>query len=447
MDKYIANLLPRLRAYGKKLNKIEEFVDKTWVLEDVFGAVITYRFKHNGILRKTVNGDIHDLRWELEGTDAISVTDPVTRRGEMFRHGFVLDGLLVVQKEGVQTLPLIFYNEAVVSDGDIGGYLLSLIIKRENLTTANDERGYLYKKNDQNVNGIGVGSSVLDKDLSPVSFDVLHLKDKVITIRNGRIESITYFKTFRAKEGSVKVTSSNSNLSKYNISVNDRVEVNNSTTYTGVLNLEKDYTIKVKNGDVVKVNTGAYKYIFAILFFSALVIIVSVLMIRYSSGEAIIENVSDGSTQVNTEQQSTIGETYSAIPVDTGGQYIPSNGVTKKSPEEKSRESLNSNFHDMFMLSNDLTEYEYGQRNKPEDWRRIFIIFYDVASNKPWLYEGYVNELMSVYGSGSVVENEYSRYSLTTFLALIKSKSMRVKSVSSVVGRDNNKTIVVQTWQ
>ena len=108
MEKYLLNLLPRLRAFGKRLNKIEEFADKTWVLRDLSGAVITYRFKRSGVLRKTINGDIQDLRWELEGTDAISITDPVSRRGEMFRHGFVLDGLLVVQKEGIQTTPFIF---------------------------------------------------------------------------------------------------------------------------------------------------------------------------------------------------------------------------------------------------------------------------------------------------------------------------------------------------
>jgi hypothetical protein len=419
MDKYISNLLPRLRAYGKKLNKIEEFVDKTWVLGDISGAVVTYRFKRNGILRKTVNGDIHDLRWELEGTDAISVTDPVTRRGEMFRHGFVLDGLLVVQKEGVQTLPLIFFNESVVSDGDIGGYLLSLIIKRENLTTANDDRGYLYKKNDQNVNGIGVGSSVLDKDLSPVSFDVLHLKDKVITIRNGRIESITYFKTFRTKEGFVRVSSFKSNLSALIINVNDRVEVNNNDSYSGLLRINSNLTLKVENGIVIRVNPDSYKYLIAITLVVLVVIVGSILMSKYSYPN-------DDSQSNTTDQVAADSKTSEAE------MYVDSSKLT---------------FHDMFMLSKDLTEHEYGQRNKPEDWRRIFIIFYDVASNKPWLYESYVNELMSVYGSGTIVENEYNRYSLTTFLALIKSKSMRVKSVSSVVGRDNNKTIVVQTWK
>ncbi len=129
MHQYILNILPRLKAYGKRLDKKEEFVDKTWVLADNEGKVITYRFKRNGVLRKSINGNIQDLLWELEGTDAIAIIDPVSKRGEMFRHGFILEGLLFVQKEGLSTTPIVFFNEAVVKDGSVNSYLVDTILQ------------------------------------------------------------------------------------------------------------------------------------------------------------------------------------------------------------------------------------------------------------------------------------------------------------------------------
>jgi len=39
MDKYIKNILPRLKQYGQKLNKIESFVDKTCVLTNLVSVL------------------------------------------------------------------------------------------------------------------------------------------------------------------------------------------------------------------------------------------------------------------------------------------------------------------------------------------------------------------------------------------------------------------------
>jgi len=252
MQKYIQNLIPRLRAFGKQLNKVEEFVDKTWVLEDNSG-IITYRFKRNGLLRKTINGDIKDSQWELEGTDAISIIDHVSKRGEMFRHGFVLDGLLIVQKEGTRSKPIIFYNESVVSDGDVESYLSKIFISKENLKKVNDSKGYYYK-GEQYSGSITVGSEVFNKDFSPVIQDNISIDNKTICIENGKIKSIKYSHKLNSDKGFVYFSS----ISDLRIlQQGDEVVVNSNSFFTGVLKLTSGKTIKVKDGIVT--STFFYK--------------------------------------------------------------------------------------------------------------------------------------------------------------------------------------------
>lgn len=45
-------------------------------------------------------------------------------QGLMFRHSFIIDGILVLQKEGKDSEPSLFYNENVIPDGDVKSYLI-----------------------------------------------------------------------------------------------------------------------------------------------------------------------------------------------------------------------------------------------------------------------------------------------------------------------------------
>jgi len=311
MQKYIQNLVPRLRAYGKQLNKTEEFVDKTWVLQDNSGT-FTYRFKRNGVLRKTIDGDIQDLRWELEGTDAISIVDPVSKRGEMFRHGFVLDGLLIVQKEGTRSLPIIFYNDSVVTDGDVSGYLLNALIKKENLKRVDDSKGYFYKR-EPNSDTITVGSEVFSKELTPVKHDIIKLKDKTLYIEDGRIKSIVYHASVKTDLGFVHVSSSINQVRYGIVSVGDKVTVSGNSYYSGKIKLETGSFATVQEGLVLKVSfTSAHKYL--LLFAVAILAIICYLLYFNYKKENINLPVIE---PVSTETTAAAVDTTSAL-VDSG---------------------------------------------------------------------------------------------------------------------------------
>lgn len=310
MDKYLLNLLPRLRAFGKKLNKIEEFVDKTWILFDASGDVITYRFKRDGVLRKTTNGNIKSLLWELEGTDAISITDSGTGRGEMFRHGFVLDGLLIVQKEGTRSIPFIFFNEAVVKDGDVNSYLFDTFVKNEKLKKDESVKGYYFKQPDPD-SPLTVGADVFDGQLRVVEEDIIRLNDKTIYIRGGIIVSITYYKNFQTDKGEINVTSSSYMLMRGGISTGDKIKIGNVSDFTGKLKiLNEDVVLLVKEGEVEEVQLFT-KSAKTVVIVAVVIIALLFIVINYSSRNSISEN------QPATQVVTPIDDSQEAATVDT----------------------------------------------------------------------------------------------------------------------------------
>lgn len=270
MQKYLLNLIPRIKKYGKQLNKVEEFVDKSWIFYNESGDVVVYRFKRNNVLRKTVNGNIQDLFWELEGLDAISVIDPITKKGEMYRHGFVLDGLLIVQKEGIQSAPVIFFNEAVIPDGNVSSYLFDIFVRKENLQKGSDDRGYLYKRNYDNSSVYEVGSTVYDSELKIVENDVLRLADRIIYIQNGKIASITYFRQFESDKGLVKINSDSYGLIQGSFFVGDKIEIGNDLRYTGQVKLKSGTKLSIENGMIKNVSQVATPFVLIIILIVAI---------------------------------------------------------------------------------------------------------------------------------------------------------------------------------
>jgi hypothetical protein len=280
MERYLLNLLPRLRNFGKKLNQTEAFVDKTWVLYDLQNNKITYRFKRNGLLRKTINGDIQDLIWELETNDAISIIDSLSRRGEMFKHGFVLDGLLIVQKDGFESIPLILYNESVVKDGNINKYLFEIFVLKENLKKVNSVKGYFLKHDNYNEL-ISIGTEVYDNQLRLVENDVINLSDRIIIIKDGKISSITYFKTFTSVKGKMRVTSMNIALVNGGISLGDKVIYGDNNSFTGKLKMRQlGVVISIKNGQVIDVSYFGQDIKLAAVIILALLAILTLYLIN-----------------------------------------------------------------------------------------------------------------------------------------------------------------------
>jgi hypothetical protein len=254
MDKYILNLISRARAFGKKLNKIVEFMDRDWTLHDEFGNTHVFRFKSGGVLRKSLNGNFTDMKWELEGEDAIAIHEQGSSKGEIFRYCFFLDGVLVVQKEGTTTVPTIFYNPSVIVDGDIKSYLYSYILNKEKLNKIDDSKEYFFK-NPHNL-PLNIGQAVFDNNLQPVSHATIKTSNKIILIENGLIKSITYYLIFDSNQGPIKIYSKYYDLLIGKIFKGDRVDADNDNIISGKIQLKgkSDATLTIDKNIIIKIS-------------------------------------------------------------------------------------------------------------------------------------------------------------------------------------------------
>lgn len=205
MDKYIKNLLPRLKQYGQKLNKIESFVDKTWVLYSDSTNFQTFRFQRSGKLLITNTGLVEEHQWEYLPPDSLYIKRE-NLNGIMYRQAFFLDSLFIMQVEGRELEPVLFYNEAEIPDRDVDSYIFKLYANKNNLGAIAADRKYFFSK-DNYYTEIVIGSKIFDENLLPIANHTIYLKDKEITITNGLVSSIDYIHYINSELGLIKSTS------------------------------------------------------------------------------------------------------------------------------------------------------------------------------------------------------------------------------------------------
>ncbi len=253
MDKYIKNLLPRLKQYGQKLNKIESFVDKTWVLYNETNGFQTFRFKRGGRLIITTNGIIDECKWDYHAPDGLQI-NPSGKKGVMYRHAFFLESLFIMQVEGRSIEPVLFYNEAKIPDGDVFNYLKKIYISKNSLSSIGTQGKYYFE--DTYGYGLKTGVHVVDAQLEIVDSKKIKIDNKEITIENGKIVSIVYNSQLDSESGILKIKS-NSIIDEYNmISVGAEVRYPSNYLASGVIKIYNDSNVKkihVKNGFITKV--------------------------------------------------------------------------------------------------------------------------------------------------------------------------------------------------
>lgn len=250
MDIYIKNLLPRLKEYGQRLNKIESFVDKTWVLYNESIGFQTFRFKRNRRLIITTNGMIDECRWEYHPPDGLQI-NPSGRQGTMYRHAFFLESLFIMQVEGNSEEKALFYNESAIPDGNVFNYLKNIYISKYNLISIGSQGKYFYK--DTYSQGLTIGDQILDDKLEIVQFKKLKVGAKVITIVDGKIQDIFYHYQLDSESGLLKIKSKKNENS---LMVGAEVRYLNNNLANGVIKIIKNENIKkikVNNGIITKV--------------------------------------------------------------------------------------------------------------------------------------------------------------------------------------------------
>ncbi len=121
MKKAIYNLLPRLINYSKHLDKVETFVEKSWLYLDANGKNHEYMFMRDLRLIMSVNGTVVIGKWDLLPNGKLLI-DRVSDK-IMLENQFIDDALMILKKSASEEEPFILVDEKKIPDLDVLKYL------------------------------------------------------------------------------------------------------------------------------------------------------------------------------------------------------------------------------------------------------------------------------------------------------------------------------------
>ncbi len=265
MLEYIKQIIPRIKKFSSKLDRIELFVDRTWTFID-FGKITTYRFKRNQRVIISIEGEFEEHEWELIGTDGLLIRKPGALVGKSFRHGFIFDGLLILQKESQISDPIILYNPELVKDGDVLSYLKNVLPAKMELKRLAKTRYYIPLKSI-----LDTGTPIYDENFEMVYNDSIQLPNGTVIIRRGLITDVISQKKLKTTLGNITVYVRGGD----SISIGDPVSADwdiQDGSYK-ILYSDQVSKLKLRNRKIVSLSTTTEAqikvvlYIFAIAFF------------------------------------------------------------------------------------------------------------------------------------------------------------------------------------
>jgi len=110
MQTYIADLIPKIQKYSRKLDEVTLLSNQHWVMFDESGKVKTvYIFRSNNDLIISSNGEVEKGRWEYLGNNSLLIDK--ASKIYLFKHGFFDKNVLALKIDGKEEY-VFFINES-----------------------------------------------------------------------------------------------------------------------------------------------------------------------------------------------------------------------------------------------------------------------------------------------------------------------------------------------
>jgi hypothetical protein len=189
MRQYIKNLLPRLQQFSNSLDRIENFVDKPWMMEDEMANRQTFIFQRDHSLIASYNGVASIGKWRyVNATQGLLINTG----GEhlLLNLAFAVEGVMIMKLDGNKDEPWLLVNQQVIPDLDAERYLREYAIQKLKLNRVKvGDRTYYFST----PNNVGL-------DMDSVFFDeLLEQKGVNIQVKQGEL-------SYRIVEGIVNET-------------------------------------------------------------------------------------------------------------------------------------------------------------------------------------------------------------------------------------------------
>lgn len=173
MQEYLSNILPRLKRFTKKLNKIENFIEKTWIKYDINDR-IEYTFEKDKSLIISTNGNAQTGTWKLLSTGKLHIKK--IDGEEQLNPEFISEDIFILTKYNIHENVQLFINEKNVNQGRIKEYINIFINERE-----------LLDRNDKSRKEDGCGNSIVSFILVLITFAIIFIALNLLYEALGKI--------------------------------------------------------------------------------------------------------------------------------------------------------------------------------------------------------------------------------------------------------------------
>jgi len=136
MKLYIKNLVNRLSQFSEKLDNIELFVDKKWVLIDEAGNQQTFIFERDGDLVMSLNGQVKMGKWKYYPAAGSIRIERGIDDNILLNQAFFDNAVMILKYDGSPDRDLFALADAnLIPDLDIKKHLQSVINLKLNIVT------------------------------------------------------------------------------------------------------------------------------------------------------------------------------------------------------------------------------------------------------------------------------------------------------------------------
>lgn len=99
MKTFIADIIPRIQKYSKKLDNLTLLTNQHWVVVDeIANSKTVYIFRPNNELLISKNGKVDKAKWEYLGNNTLLID--LKDESYLFRHGFFDENILALKIDG-----------------------------------------------------------------------------------------------------------------------------------------------------------------------------------------------------------------------------------------------------------------------------------------------------------------------------------------------------------
>ncbi len=259
MIDYLKNILTRLKKHSQNLDKIELFVDRSWIFIDRNQNNHEYIFERDGKLIMSYNGLVNVGNWRLLATNKLLI-DRITDK-LLLNNIFLNSDILILQKNGTDDEPFILIDEQIVKNHNYLTYLNELDTKLIDEDDKKNKHPRITRNNKIVGDHLQIGD-ILSNDnqvFANGTFIHLYSKNKFFEIENNIIKSIYYLQYFKYNNNGnvvklkfkVKILDNLFEGDELIFEQNDNLKIPIHENFTVTSNEKYSYKIKVNEDYII----------------------------------------------------------------------------------------------------------------------------------------------------------------------------------------------------